>query len=115
MRDDTVIQEHLSHGGATRVSMEHCFSTIERMKDQSNRAVVDWVLKSLIICQHFATGTDRFDGERIRLRFVLDEEGLEPIGTGVWHPGVTADRLKALLSLMVSSKMLRKDGEAYAL
>lgn len=114
-RADQVIKKYLSHGGATRVSLEHCFVTIERLHSQPNRALFDWVMKSLIICQHFATGTERFDGERIRLRFVLDEEGLEPIGDHVWHPIVTADRLASLLSLMHCSGMLKQQDGQFSL
>lgn len=115
MRDDSEIQRFLDRGGATRVSMEHCFRTTERMMNRPNRDFIDWVIKSLVICQHFATGTNRFDGERIRLRFVLDENGLDPIGTDAWHPIVTADRLPTLLSLMSCSDMLEKQEGAFSL
>lgn len=115
MREDPEIKPFIDRGGATRVSMEHCFRTTERMLTRPNRDFFDWVIKSLVICQHFATGTNRFDGERIRLRFVLDENGLDPIATHAWHPIVTADRLPTISSLMACANMLRKDGDAYEL
>lgn len=116
MENDDTIASQLHHGGAARVSFGYWFSTIDKLLDRPARELIDWTIKNLIISQHFAVGTNRFDGERIRLRFILEEEGLESLISDPrrpWHPIVTRDRLWALLSLMESSGMIRWTEEGY--
>lgn len=99
---DPTISAHLLRGGAARVSFGYWFQTVERMRERPFAELIDWIIKTLVISQHFAVGTNRFDGERIRLRFILEEMGLEPLVRSPWHPVVTQDRLPAMLSLLVS-------------
>ena len=115
MDADEVIQSRLDHGSTARVSLGYCFTTMDRLEAQPAREFVAWVIKSLIICQHFATGTNRFDGERIRLRFILDEDGIESLGGHVWHPNVTPDRLATLLSLMASCGLVQSSEEGFCI
>ena len=113
MESDPTIEKQLHHGGAARVSFAYWFSTIDKLRDRPAKELIDWTIKNLIISQHFAVGTNRFDGERIRLRFILEEEGLESLVTSSWHPIVTPDRLGTLLSLMVSCGLIGETEEGY--
>lgn len=113
MENDDTIASQLCHGGAARVSFGYWFSTIDKLLDRPARELIDWTIKNLIISQHFAVGTNRFDGERIRLRFILEEEGLESLIRDPWHPIVTPDRLWTLLSLMDSCGLIRWTDEGY--
>ncbi len=107
------IRDQLYHGGASRVSLRYWYDAVEKMLDRPSKELVDWTIKNLIISQHFAVGTNRFDGERIRLRIILEEDGLEALVDRPWHPVVTPDRLAAFLSLMASCGLIKKDGDKY--
>lgn len=64
-----------------------------------------------IINQHLAVGTQRFDGQKIRLRMILEEDGLESLVGWPRQPRVTPDRLVALLSLLSSCGVVSRTGE----
>jgi hypothetical protein len=113
---DDLLARHLERGGASRVSLAHWFRLVDRFRDSPWKVLMDWILKNLIISQHLAVGTQRFDGEKIRLRMILEEDGLESLVQHPWQPGVTPDRLSALLSLLVGSGVVTQpDQERYTL
>jgi hypothetical protein len=67
----------------------------------------------LIISQHLAVATQRYDGEKSRLRMILEEDGLESPAKRPWQPALTPDRLESLLSLLASSQAIGKDSDGY--
>ena len=107
------VRDHLHDGGASRVSLRYWYDAVEKMLKRPSYELVDWTIKNLIVSQHFAVGTNRFDGERIRLRIILEEDGLETLVRRPWHPVVTPDRLAALLSLMNSCGLIRSDDAGF--
>ncbi len=110
---DKLLECHLERGGSTRISLAQWFRTVDRMKDRPCHELLDWTLKNLVISQHFAVGTQRFDGEKIRLRMILEEDGLESLVGSPWKPGVTPDRLAALLSLLEDCAIVKSDDEGF--
>ncbi len=110
---DKLLECHLERGGSARISLAQWFRTVDRMKDRPCLDLLDWTLKNLVISQHFAVGTQRFDGEKIRLRMILDEDGLESLVGSPWKPGLTPDRLAALLSLLEDCDIVRSDDENF--
>jgi hypothetical protein len=58
-------------------------------------------------------GTQRFDGKKIRLRMILEEDGLESLVGSPWRPDLTPDRLGALLSLLGSCGVVHKSERGY--
>jgi hypothetical protein len=112
---DKLLSCHLEHGGSARVSLAQWFQVVDRLMDRPCLELLDWTLKTLVISQHFAVGTQRFDGEKIRLRMILDEDGLETLVGSPWKPGVTPDRLASLLSLLVGCGVLITEDEAFCL
>ena len=111
MESDPLLKRHIELGGSARISFAHWFGLMERFIDHPFRQVIDWSLKNLIISQHLAVATQRYDGEKVRLRMVLEEDGLEPLiaKNGVWKPALTPDRLTALLSLLQSCETIKTD------
>jgi hypothetical protein len=103
---DKMLSRHLEHGGSARASLAQWFRMTDRLMDRPCLELLDWTIKTLVISQHFAVGTQRYDGEKIRLRMILDEDGLEHLITRPWQPGVTPDRLAALLSLLVDCQLV---------
>lgn len=106
LEQDDLLARHLERGGASRVSLSHWFRLVDRFWDSPWKVLIDWILKNLIISQHLAVGTQRFDGEKVRLRMILEEDGLESLVQHPWQPAVTPDRLSALLSLLVGCGVL---------
>jgi hypothetical protein len=115
LEEDELLSRHLELGGATRVSLAHWFRLIERFRNRPFRELMDWVIKNFVISQHLAVGTQRFDGEKIRLRMILEEDGLESLVRSPWQPDLTPDRLATLLSLMTSCGAIVKMGDGYAI
>jgi hypothetical protein len=111
---DKLLSCHLERGGSARVSLAQWFRVVDRLIDRPCLELLDWTLKTLVISQHFAVGTQRFDGEKIRLRMILDEDGLETLVGSPWQPGLTPDRLAALLSLLECCGLVRNEDDAYA-
>jgi hypothetical protein len=106
LQSDDLIASALKRGGSLRVSLAMWFATVERFESRPLRELFDHVLKALILSQHLATGTNRDDGKGLRLRILLDEEGLEALAQRPFRPIVTQDRLEALLSLLRSAGLL---------
>ena len=100
MLADPDLKAWTGRGGAERVSVAHWHGIIAQHTDSSLGSLIDIVLKNLVISQHFAVGTDRYDGERIRLRLILDEHGIDFLRGWAWQPRPTPDRLAAAISLM---------------
>lgn len=116
LEKDEMLARHLDRGGAARQSLNHWFTIIDRLRARPLRELIDWTLKNLVISQHLAVGTQRFDGEKIRLRMILEEDGLESLVRRPWRPRLTPDRLAALLSLLVSCGEVKKiDGSRYTI
>ena len=106
MTESPVTKPWLAKGGSDRVSLGHWQVTVNRLAEQPLKYLLDLLLKNFIVSQHFAVGTDRYDGERIRLRLILDEQGLDFLRESPWRPAVTRDRLVAVLNLMGSCGMV---------
>lgn len=70
------------------------------------------LLENLILSQHFAVATNRFDGGRQRLRIIFEENGLEALVERPWQPRITADRLASSLSLLVDCGLVSYDSSS---
>lgn len=101
--------KHLDRGGVARLGLAHWFATVERFRTGTIGSLIGWTLKNLIISQHLAVGTQRFDGKKIRLRMILEEEGLVRLFKKRWEPEPTPDRLRSLLSLLRSCHVVTED------
>ena len=108
--------EHLcaliGRGGSVRVSVQYWIEIVKRIKSQPMKQVLEFFFSNLIISQHFAVATNRFDGKTSRLRLALDENGIESlVSPKPWYPRITPDGLDALLSVMTSCGMLEQDAD----
>lgn len=98
-------------GGADRLSLSSLRAWLAARADApAARSLVELV-ETHVLSRHLAVGVGRFDGERQRLRFTLEEEGLEPLIDAPLVPSVTEDRLEAALSLMVECGLVERAGE----
>lgn len=112
---DDRLKRHLERGGSTRVGLAYWFQLVDRCQSRSLRDLLDWVFKNFIISQHLAVATQRYDGQKSRLRMILEEDGLESLANRPWQPALTPDRLDSMLSLLASSRAIGKAGDGYCL
>jgi hypothetical protein len=90
----------LSHGGAEAMSLRYWQDISERIRHLHSRDILLFVLETLILSQHFAVATRRYDGGVVRLRITIEEEGLRALVTKPWKPSPALDKLASGLSLM---------------
>lgn len=109
LESDDLLERHLEGGGASRQSLAHWFRIVDRFRHRPVGELIDWIIKNLIVSQHLAVGTQRYDGEKIRLRMILEEDGLESLVRHPWQPGLTPDRLSALMSLLEGCRIVTQD------
>ena len=105
--NDPDLQEELLLGGAARISLEYWASTWDKNRNYPLTELVALVLNHLVLSQHFAVATNRFDGGTQRLRIAIEEEGLEALVGKPWRPYIAADRLGTLLSLMADCGLIK--------
>jgi hypothetical protein len=77
--------------------------------------LLEYVIKSQVLSQHFAVATQRHEIGKPRLRIAVEEEGFRPLVTSAMQPRPTKDRLEALLSLLTSCRMVKETDEGYSL
>jgi hypothetical protein len=104
-----VLRKELSRGGSGRISLEFWAKSWDKHRDYSLKYLVVHVLNYMVLSQHFAVATNRFDGGTQRLRITIEEEGLETLVGKRWQPYVAADRLETLLSLMADCELIKWD------
>lgn len=109
--DDDDVRRELPRGGAGRISLEYWAKTWDKNCHYPLVDLVALVLNNMILSQHFAVATNRFDGGTQRLRITIEEEGLEALVSEPWQPYVAADRLWTLLSLMTECELAEWDDE----
>jgi hypothetical protein len=105
--DDEVIRKELSRGGSGRISLEFWTKSWDKHQDYPLRDLVAHMLSNMVLSQHFAVATNRFDGGTQRLRIAIEEEGLQALVGKRWQPYVAADRLGTLLSLMAECELIQ--------
>lgn len=98
-------------GGADRLSLSSLCAWLAARADAPAAAAAVDLVETHVLSRHMAVGVGRFDGERQRLRFTLEEEGLEPLIDAPLVPSVTEDRLEAALSLMAECGLVVRAGE----
>lgn len=114
---DDHLRAFIGRGGSVRVSVKYWLEIVERMKVLPARRVLEYFFGNLIISQHFAVATNRYDGKTSRLRLALDEAAIESlVAPDPWYPRITPDGLDALLSVMTSCAILEQDdNEAFTI
>lgn len=69
------------------------------------------LLERWILGQHLSVATLRYDGRSHRLRFSLEEQGLEFYANKPFRPIISRDHLAAALSLMTETQLIDADEE----
>jgi len=66
------------------------------------------VIEELVLSQHLAVATGRYDGGVVRLRVTIEEEGLRALVAKPWKPAPAADKLASGLSLMAECGLVER-------
>jgi hypothetical protein len=108
---DDELLPYLLSGRAERISLGYWAKTWDKNSTYPLADLVALILSNMILSQHFAVATNRFDGGTQRLRITIEEDGLEALIAKPWRPYITADRLGTVLSLMADCGLLKQDAD----
>jgi len=108
---DKEMRKEMPRGGSGRVSLEFWAKTWDKNCNYPLIDLVSLVLSNMVLSQHFAVATNRFDGGTQRLRITIEEEGLEILVSKPWQPYIAADRLGTLVSLMADCGLISENAE----
>jgi len=103
------LRSDMAHGKSERISMAFWAKTWDKNCRYPLTDLLATLLNNMILSQHFAVATNRYEGETQRLRITLEEEGLEALVSEPWRPYIAADRLGTLLSLMADCGIITWD------
>jgi len=106
--DDEEIRKELPRGGSGGFLWNSGPSPWDKNCNYPLIDLVSLVLNNMVLSQHFAVATNRFDGGTQRLRITIEEEGLEALVSKPWRPYIAADRLGTLLSLMADCELIKR-------
>lgn len=109
---DALLKQLIGRGGTPRISLTYWCKVFDKNSDQPLEHLLSVLIENLILSQHFAVATNRFDGGRQRLRIILEENGLEALIERPWQPRITADRLASALSLLVDCGLVSYDSDS---
>ena len=101
LSEDTTLKNEIGRGGTQRISLAYWRRVFDKNADHPIENLLSVLIENLVLAQHFAVATNRFDGGRQRLRIILEEDGLEALVEWPWQPGITRDRLESALSLLI--------------
>lgn len=110
--EDALLKQQIGRGGTPRISLAYWCKVLDKNSGQPLEHLLSVLIENLILSQHFAVATNRFDGGRQRLRIILEENGLEALVERPWQPRITADRLASALSLLVDCGLLSYDSDS---
>lgn len=102
------------HSAPHRVPFSQWRAAVQRCRNRPPSELLEFILKQLVLSQHFAVATQRHEAGKPRLRIAVEEEGFRPLIDFPWTPRPTPDRLDAMLSLMRSCGLIRKHGDLYS-
>ena len=114
-REYTVLMEEVSdlrsslrYGGVEGLSLASWRETCDRTADLNVEGFLLLVFEELVLSQHLAVATRRYDGGVVRLRVTIEEDGLRALVLSPWKPAPAADKLASGLSLMVDCGLVLK-------
>jgi len=103
------LHSDMAHGQSQRISIAFWAKVWDKNRTHPLTDLVALVLKNMVLSQHFAVATNRYEGETQRLRITLEEDGLEALISEPWRPYIAADRLRTLLSLMAGCGIINRN------
>jgi hypothetical protein len=101
----------LALGGVLRVSLAHWADFLAKRQDDGDHVLCRQVVETYLVSQHLRVATQRAEVDKVKLRLVLEEEGLVSliVPGKEWRPRITGDRLPQLLALLTQCKLLHYD------
>ena len=108
MEEVAELRSSLRHGGAEALSLVNWRETIDRTHHLDMKDFLLVVIEELVLSQHLAVATRRYDGGVVRLRVTLEEEGLRALVAKPWKPAPAADKLASGLSLMAECGLVER-------
>jgi len=94
------LRSSLRHGGAESLSLWTWLQACDRSVPLSLKEFLLSIFEDLVLSQHLAVATRRYDGGVVRLRVTIEEDGLQALVAKPWKPAPAADKLASGLALM---------------
>lgn len=110
--EDAALRNEIGRGGTVRISLAYWQKLFDKNSEHPLENLLSVLIENLVLSQHFAVATNRFDGGRQRLRIILEENGLEALVERPWQPRITPDRLASALSLLADCGFVSYDTES---
>ncbi len=108
------LRSSLRYGGAESLSLWTWLQSCDRSADLSLKESLLWIFEDLVLSQHLAVATRRYDGGVVRLRVTIEEDGLRALVTKPWKPAPAADKLASGLALMADCGLVvRAQGDRF--
>ena len=116
-RHDPLCEPFLKLGGADRISVSWMLDWLNARRDRSIRDLLKDIFSDLIFAQHMRIALARFDGNAQRIRFLMGDNGIEPMASArkdfgdldlPWMP----DRLDTLIALLCDCDVLAEQDDA---
>lgn len=108
-------QEMKLYSTGYRLPLTQMRATMRKFAHRRPAEMLEHVIKSQVLSQHFAIATQRHETGKPRLRIAVEEEGFRPLVTSAMQPRPTQDRLDAMLSILASCRMIRETEDGYSL
>jgi hypothetical protein len=105
----------LRFGGNEGLSLALWSDICGRTVRSSSYEFILMVIEELVLSRHFAVATRRYDGNVIRLRITIGEEGLIALVSKPWRPAPAQDKLASGLSLMADCGLVARVGSGFAI
>jgi hypothetical protein len=96
---EPVAERAMGTGHAECVLLKHWRRTVARCRAMPARELLVLLFEGMVLSQHFAIASNRYDGDTQRLRITIEEEGFALLPRKRWKPSLTSHRLASALRL----------------
>lgn len=79
LSEDAILKHEIGRGGTPRISLAYWRKVFDKNSEHPIKNLLSVLIENLVLSQHFAVATNRFDGGSQRLRIILEESGLETL------------------------------------
>ena len=103
----------LRFGGSEGLSLSLWREICARSGNSTTHDFILMMLEEHVLSRHFAVATRRYDGNVIRLRITIGEDGLVALVSRPWRPAPAQDKLASGLSLMADCGLIARKDSGY--
>ncbi len=107
---DELNKDLVREGGRYALSLFTTYKDLRERIDSSLINLIEFIIREYVISQHIYTALRKFDG-RLHHHFGLGDDGFEMYVRKVHQPAWMADRIDAVLCLLLDAGLISRDDE----